>query len=183
MSYKSVNSLAELISLAEQQDANLAESWFERLELIKHKVKFVKNRPRILCLESLSPIIVSGNCIPELVENAGGEPMLVKTNDESLEITFNELIAANPDGIIISIEGNTKENTLAQFEEISKAEDWKQLKSAQKGYIFVADGVTFFHTSGEGIVETAEMIAEILQVNQFYYGMEGQYWEQLPAIV
>ena len=31
-------------------------------------------------------------------------------------------------------------------------------------------------------IPTGELIAEILQVNQFYYGMEGEFWEQMPSI-
>lgn len=183
MSYKSVNSLAELISVAEQQDATLAESWFERVELIKHKVKFVKNRPRIICLESINPIVVAGKWTPELIDNAGGEPLLVNSSAESRSITFGELLDTNPDGIIISINGNSKELTRTQLEEFIHSDDWKQLKAVQKGHVFVADGDTHFHLPGEGLIETAEMVAEILQVNQFYYGMEGQYWEQMPAIL
>lgn len=183
MSYKSVNSLAELISIAEQQDASLAESWLERVELIKHKVKFVKNRPRILCLESIDPIVVASKWIPELIDNAGGEPLIVNTSEASSTISFNELLTANPDGIIIAIKGNTKEVSRTQLEEFIHSDDWKQLKAVQKGYVFVADGDKYFHMPGEGLIETAEMIAEILQVNQFYYGMEGQYWEQMPAIL
>jgi iron complex transport system substrate-binding protein len=183
MSYKSVNSLAELISVAEQQDASLAESWLERVELIKHKVKFVKNRPRILCLESIDPIVVAGKWIPELVDNAGGEHLLVNATEPTTTITFNGLLASEPDGIIIAINGNTKDSTRIQLEESIQTDDWKKLKAVQKGHVFVADGITYFHNPGEGLIDTAEMIAEILQVNQFFYGMEGLYWEQMPAIV
>jgi iron complex transport system substrate-binding protein len=183
MSYKSVNSLSELISIAEQQDANLAESWFERVELIKHKVKFVKNRPRILCLESIDPIVVAGKWIPELIDNAGGEHLLVNATEPPTTITFNELLASDPDGIIIAINGNSKELTRTQLEMFIHSDDWKQLKAVQKGHVFVADGDKYFYTPGEGLIETAEMIAEILQVNQFFYGMEGQYWEQMPVIL
>ncbi len=178
MSYKSVNSIESLYAAAKLVDPELAEVWEERLELIKHKVKFVKNRPSIVVLESLSPLKVMGKWVPELVYNAGGEALLNKKENEAIEISMEELQSVDADGIIICIKDKTIEEVREELEKVIGTDVWQSLKSVQKGHVFISEGKSSFHTAGEEIIETGEMIAEILQVNQFYYGMEGERWEQ-----
>ena len=178
MSYKSVNSIESLYTAAKLVDSELAELWEERLELIKHKVKFVKNRPTIVVLESLSPLKVMGKWVPELVYNAGGEALLNQKENDSIEITIEELQAVDADGIIISIKDKSLAEVREELEKVIGTEAWQSLKSVQKGHVFISEGKSSFHVAGEEIIETGELIAEILQVNQFYYGMEGERWEQ-----
>lgn len=179
MSYKSVNSIEDLYAAARIIDPEMQEQWEERLELVKHKVKFVKNRPRILCLQSMDPITIAGKWIPRLIYNAGGES--IEINSDKLNI--EDILNADPDGIIISIPGNTLKTTKDVVESRILSEEWQNIRAVQKGHVFIADGRSYFHTAGEQIIETGEMLAEILQVNQFYYGLEGEFWEQLPAKV
>ncbi len=179
MSYKSVISIEGLLAAAQLEDKDKAEQWLERLELIKHKVKFVKNRPNIICLENINPLIVSGKWIPELIYNAGGQSLYTEEGCNAKEITIEELQDSDADGIIISIPGKTLQEVKEYILTILNSEVWQGLKAVQKGHVFVADGLNYFHTAGEGLIETGEMIAELLQVNQFYYGMEGEIWEQI----
>lgn len=175
MSYKSVNSVEDLYVIARGIDPEQQEQWEERLELIKHKVKFVKNRPRILCLENIQPLKIASKWIPELIYNAGGEAIAAIS-----ELNIHDLVHLDPDGIIISIPGSSVTHTKEILEPLLLAEVWKSLRATQKGHVFIADGINYFHVAGEQMIETGEMLAEILQVNQFYYGMEGAFWEQLP---
>lgn len=178
MSYKSVNSIESLYAAAKLVDSELAEVWEERLELIKHKVKFVKYRPSIVVLESLLPLKVMGKWVPELVYNAGGEALFNQKENEAIEISMLELQNIDADGIIISLKDKTLTEVRAELEKVIGTEEWQILKSVQKGNVFISEGKSSFHVAGEEIIETGEMIAEILQVNQFYYGMEGERWEQ-----
>ena len=41
----------------------------------------------------------------------------------------------------------------------------------------VSDGNAYFNRPGPRIIDSAEIIAEIMQVNQFYFGLEGSAWE------
>lgn len=179
MSYKSVFSLEDLYAVASVEDKALAETLEERMELIKHKVKFVKNRPNIICLQSVNPLVIAGKWIPSLIYNAGGQPLLTEERKGVFEITFDELIASDPDGILFSLEGKTLSETKAIVSALLTNANWQALRAVQKGHVFIADGVRYFHTAGPEIIDTGELIAEILQVNQFYYGMEGEFWEQI----
>jgi iron complex transport system substrate-binding protein len=43
--------------------------------------------------------------------------------------------------------------------------------------VFIADGNAYFNRPGPRIIDSAEILAEIMQVNQFYFGLEGSAWE------
>jgi iron complex transport system substrate-binding protein len=163
----------------EEQASNLLEEYSDRIEIIKHKVKFVKHRPQILCIEWMEPLMSAGHWTPELIQIAGGEAVLSKSFNKSEYINIEDIIAAQPDGILIAPCGFTLERTRTELDALLNQEAWQGLKAVQKGHVFIADGNRFFNRSGPGLIDTAEMIAEILQVNQFYYGMEGHYWEQI----
>ncbi len=60
----------------------MATSWLndlqERVDIIRHKLKFIDNKPSIACIEWLDPLMVSGNWVPQLVSIAGGSSILAE---------------------------------------------------------------------------------------------------------
>src|SRR3569833_141336 len=56
----------------------LIENLQERVDIIRHKLKYVEGRPSVACIEWLEPLMVSGNWIPELVSIAGGNSILAE---------------------------------------------------------------------------------------------------------
>ncbi len=170
--------LASALNKEKEADIML-EDWNDRIEIIKHKVKFVKHRPRIACIEWMEPLMVAGHWTPELLEFAGGETVLSDKFNDSKYISFEQLAEADPDGIIIAPCGFDLERTKQELDLLLNQESWKKLRAVEKGHVFIADGNAFFNRPGPRLIDTAEILAEILQVNQFYYGMEGFCWEQI----
>ncbi len=176
--YTNFKELAGLIG-KEREAEILLEDWNDRIEIIQHKVKFVKNRPRIACIEWMEPLMTAGHWTPELLEFAGGEIVLSEKFTDSTYINMEQLITADPDGIIIAPCGFDLQRTKQELGVLYSQEAWKNLRAVQKGHVFIADGNSYFNRPGPRLIDTAEIIAEILQVNQFYYGMEGHCWEQI----
>ncbi len=170
--------LAQLVDKVKEAEI-LLEDWNDRIDIIKHKVKFVKNRPRIVCIEWMEPLMTAGHWTPELLEFAGGENVLSEKYTNSSYISMEQLITADPDGIVIAPCGFDIARTKQELEVLFNQEAWRNLPAVQKGHVFIADGNAFFNRPGPRLIDTAEILAEILQVNQFYYGMEGQCWEQI----
>lgn len=176
--FENVRELAQM--LGKEAEANIMlEDWSDRIEIIKHKVKFVKHRPRIVCIEWMEPLMTAGHWTPELLEIAGGENVLSEKYKDSTYVQIEDIIAADPDGIIIAPCGFTLERTKEELDQLLSQDTWQTLRAVQKGHVFIADGNGFFNRPGPRLVDTAEILAEILQVNQFYYGMEGTCWEQI----
>ena len=157
------------------------EEMQERIDLIKHKVKFVKHRPNIALIEWIDPLMIAGHWTPGLLDIAGGTAILSKAEQKSTYINIDELIEASPDGIIIAACGFNLQKAIEEYKLLEKQEAWMNLKAVQKGQVFICDGNAFFNRPGPRLVETTEMLAEILQMNQFYYGMEGESWVQMEV--
>lgn len=157
----------------------LIEDLNDRIEIVKHKVKFVKHRPEIVCIEWMEPLMSAGHWTPQLINYAGGEALLSEPFEKSKYISWDQLKEADPDGIIIAACGFTMEKIKEEMSALQSNQTWNELKAVQKGHVFIADGNAYFNRSGPRLVDTLEIIAEILQVNQFYYGFENEAWEQL----
>ncbi len=174
--------IADVAALLNIDASDYIEELNDRIDIVKHKVKFVKHRPEIVCIEWMEPLMTAGHWTPQLIDYAGGKALLSEAFSKSRYIGLQEIIEANPDGIIIAPCGFDLERTKNELHLLMENPQFKKLKAVEKGHVFIADGNAYFNRSGPRLVDTLEMIAEILQVNQFYYGFENQTWEQLSAI-
>jgi iron complex transport system substrate-binding protein len=58
---------------------------------------------------------------------------------------------------------------------------WRELKAVQRDRIFVADGNQYFNRPGPRIVESLEILAEILHPELFPSHYEGKGWIRYAA--
>ncbi|HYH55108.1 MAG TPA: hypothetical protein VD772_00765, partial [Anseongella sp.] len=56
---------------AKEVEAEL-EEWQERVDIVRHKLKFIRTLPGVACIEQIEPLLTAGGRIPGLVEIAGG---------------------------------------------------------------------------------------------------------------
>lgn len=160
----------------EKEAVQLLEDLDDRIELVRHKVKHVQNRPKVACIEWIEPLMVAGNWTPELITIAGGMPVLAENGKHSPFINWEQLAAAEPDIIMIAPCGFSIPRTLSEIQLLTSHPLWKDLPAVQKSRVYVADGNHYFNRSGPRIVDSIEILAEIIQANQFYFGMEGEAW-------
>jgi iron complex transport system substrate-binding protein len=59
-------------------------------------------RPRVFVLEWPDPPFVAGHWVPELVEAAGGQPVLARAGERSVPTTWDEVAAIDPDIVVVS---------------------------------------------------------------------------------
>jgi len=69
-------------------------------------------RLRVLCLESIRPLVVAGRWLPDLVELAGGTAVLNPSKAESRGVTWSEISEAQPESIVASEEDSSGESAL-----------------------------------------------------------------------
>jgi iron complex transport system substrate-binding protein len=155
------------------------EDWQTRLDIVEHKIKLVKNRETLLFLEWTNPLMVAGHWNVELVSKAGALPVLSKAQQASFYIDFQELMDANPEIILIAPCGFSLAQTLSAVGELSMNPDWQNLKAVQNKKVFVADGDRYFNNPGPALIDSVEILAEIIQANTFYFGFEQEAWVNL----
>ena len=118
--------------------------------------------PTVVMLEWTDPIFSMGNWGPELVEAANGKVLLGEKGQFSTAISWNEVREADPDILIIAPCGYDLARTVRELPLLEALPGWRQLKSVREGRVALADGNLYFNRSGTTIVDTVEIIAEIL---------------------
>jgi len=160
----------------EEAGNTLIEDLEERIDLIKHKLKFFPAKPKVALIEWLSPIMVAGNWIPELVESAGGTPLLAENGKHSPFVEWQQIYDANPDILIVTPCGFSIARTLQEIDLLLNLPGWRDLEAVKNNRVYIADGNAYFNRSGPRIVDTIEILAEIITPKYFNYGYEGEGW-------
>jgi iron complex transport system substrate-binding protein len=119
-------------------------------------------RPTVVTVEWIEPLMTAGNWMPELVEIAGGRSVLGEAGKHSPWMSWDELAQADPDVLLVSPCGFTVARTLEEMDVLARDGRWGGLKAVKAGRVFVADGNAYFHRPGPRVVESAELLAGIL---------------------
>lgn len=173
--FNEIKIIAEKLGVRERGEAFLDEL-HERCDLIHHKLKFVDQRPTVICIEWLSPLMTAGNWTPELIEMAGGIPLLSESGHHSGYTEFINIQNADPDIIVIAPCGFPLERTLQEINLLLDLPGWDELKAVKTNRVYIADGNHYFNRSSQKVVDTAELLAEIIHPKQFVFGYEGKGW-------
>lgn len=193
--HKSLKIQPQIISL---QPNLLAEVWedIERvaqalnvesqpiIEALKSRVKVVssgqkRDFPTVACIEWTEPLMAAGNWIPELVSLAGGKPVFGVAGKHSPWLKWEDLAAADPEVIIFMPCGFNLERTRQDAEILIKNPEWQNLKAVKTGKVYITDGNAYFNRPGPRLVDSLEILAEILHPEVFNFGYQGAGWEFL----
>lgn len=153
-----------------------AKSVIERLQARLQPVE-TEPRPTIACIEWTEPLMAAGNWVPELVTLAGGQSCFGKAGEHSDWMSWAELTAANPDIIIVMPCGYDLEKTRQATAEMAEHREWPQLKAVQTGRVYVTDGNQYFNRPGPRLVESGEILAEIIQGKPVAKDRQPAGWE------
>ena len=149
-----------------------------RLKAIDDKVEvLVTEKPTVVALEWTEPLMVGANWIPELIEIAGGKPLLSNRGEHSPYLFWETLIDIDPEIIVIMPCGFDLERTVQESEILTKHPAWKTLKAVKQKKVFVTDGNAYFNRPGPRLVDSAEILAEIFHPDLFNFGHKGKSWK------
>lgn len=162
---KSIRIIAKAIH-AEEEVQKLTVNMKERLQEIQDKVEPLR-RPKLLAVEWLDPLMVAGNWVPELIQLAGGYPVLGKAGEHSDYMEWNTIRRVDPDIITIFPCGYSINKTLSEISYLSRLEGWNSMRAVQNKQIFIADGHHYFNRPGPRLVDSTQILAEILHPSLF----------------
>ena len=144
----------------------------------KTQVLLENNRPTVATIEWTDPLMAAGNWIPELVELAGGLPLFGIVGRHSPYLEWDALVKANPEIIIIMPCGFGLERTRQETQEMVKHPAWKNLQAVKNSKVYITDGNSYFNRPGPRLVDSLEILAEILHPELFNFGYQETSWER-----
>jgi iron complex transport system substrate-binding protein len=154
----------------------LIEDLQERVDIVRHKLKFNENKPTVACIEWLEPLMVSGNWVPELLSVAGGVSVLAEAGKHSPFVQWVDIQLQDPEIIIVMPCGFSIEHTMKEMDILLQLPGFADLKAVKNDRLYIADGNQYFNRPGPRIVDSIEILAEIINPKQFMFGYEGDGW-------
>ena len=103
-----------------------------------------------------------GNWAPELVEMAGGINLFGEAGAHSPWMTWEQLVERDPDVIITMPCGFDLERTSREMHWLTERPGWSDLRAVRDGQVYIADGNQYFNRPGPRVVESLQILAEIL---------------------
>jgi len=149
-----------------------------RVDRIAARARGGVGRPRVACIEWPEPLMASGNWVPELVELANGENLFGEAGVHSPWMTWDQLVAADPDVILVMPCGFDLARARAEMYWLTDRDDWRKLRAVASGEVYLVDGNQFMHRPGPRVVESLEILAEILHPEVFEPKWNGRAWER-----
>lgn len=120
-------------------------------------------RPKVACIEWTDPLMAAGNWVPELVALAGGDDCFGKAGAHSEWMSWADLLAADPDIIVVMPCGYDIAKTQKATEEMSARPEWSQLSAVKNNRVYLTDGNQYFNRPGPRLVDSYEILAEIIR--------------------
>ena len=156
----------------------LVERLQDRVREIAAKANDQPVKPTVACLEWLDPLMAAGNWVPELVGLAGGRNLVGTPGQHSPWLSMNELQTLYPDVIIALPCGFDLNRTRQDMAPLFRNADFCGLRAVREGRVYVTDGNQFFNRPGPRLVESLEILAEIIHPGVFTFNHQGSGWQQ-----
>jgi len=136
-------------------------------------------RPGVAVIEWLDPPMAAGNWVPELVRLAGGDDVLGKAGVHSHWITWDDVAAADPDVVILSPCGFTLDRVVAESAAPALRGRLDSLRAARSGRLFAVDGHHLLNRPGPRLLDSLEVLAEILHPGRFSFAATERFARRL----
>jgi iron complex transport system substrate-binding protein len=172
-----IQTVADAIG-APHAGAALVSSMTRRLEALRQSL-IDGPRPRLAFIEWIDPPMSGGHWLPELAEIAGGKSLFGEQGASSPWISWEQVAASDPDVILVAPCGYDIATTRRAMEPLAANPLWNGLRAVREDRVYVADGNAFFNRPGPRLVESAEIMAEVLHPDTCRFGHEGKGIERL----
>ena len=140
----------------------LAAGLRDRLSAIQKRSEGIPHRPRVVCIEWLSPLYVAGHWVPEMVRLAGGQDVLAKPGNPSRVVTWDEVTAAVPDVLIIMPCGFSIDRTQTELLRLMEQPGQWPVSADLTQHTFLVDASSYFSRPGPRLIDGIELLAGIL---------------------
>lgn len=143
----------------------LIASLQQRIDALRERTQTIAPRPKVLVLEWTDPPMSAGHWTPGLVELAGATSVLDNPRANSRRLEWSEIVAADPDHIVVGPCGFDLKKTRAAIAELAGIDAWRGLRAVREFRVHEMDGNAYMNRPGPRLVDTAEIMARFLESN------------------
>jgi iron complex transport system substrate-binding protein len=147
--------------------AELVSRLQERVAAISRKTALLGSRPRVFCMEWLSPPYNAGHWMAELVDLAGGMDGLARKGQDSVRVAWERILEYAPEVLIISPCGFNLQETVRQASLLTTYPDWEKLPAVQNSRVYAVDANSYFARPGPRVVDGIELLAHLIHPERF----------------
>ena len=151
--FDTILAVGEACAVRERASALVAELE-SRIDAVRSAVEG-RPRPRVFVLEWPNPPFVAGHWVPELVQIAGGDAVLAQPGGRSVPTSWQEIVDADPDVVIVASCGFDLDGSMQHAGELSE-----QLPVRSAVWCIDANGLVV--RPGPRLVDGIETIAAML---------------------
>lgn len=147
---------------------NVRKKGKELVELIKakidstEKIVYQKSSPSVAAIEWIDPLMAAGNWVPQLIRVAGGKNLFGEAGKHSPWMKYNDLVEQDPEIIIVMPCGYDIKKSLIEIKTLESKKGWGSLKAVRNRNVYITDGNQFFNRPGPRIIESIEILLEII---------------------
>jgi iron complex transport system substrate-binding protein len=173
-----IQRVAEALNVSERGE-EVVSRLQARMAGIADRARSLPDKPTVACVEWIEPLMAAGNWMPELVAMGGGNNLFGQAGQHAPWMTWDELRQRDPDVLVLLPCGFDIPRTRQDVPLLVQQPGWADLKAVQTGRVFVTDGNQFFNRPGPRLVESLEILAELLHPETFSFGHHGSGWQPL----
>jgi iron complex transport system substrate-binding protein len=133
-----------------------------RIDRVQGLTAGAARRPRVFCMEWTDPLWVAGHWVPEMVALAGGDDVLGAPGAPSVRVSWDAVLAAAPDVVVLMPCGYDLARTLRERPVVESQPGWTSLPAVRGGRIYAVDGSSYFNRPGPRLVDGLELLAHLL---------------------
>ena len=122
--------------------------------------------------------MAGGNWVPELVELARGINLFGEAGKHSPWMTWDELCQSDPDVIVAMPCGFDLERTGKEMYWVTQRPEWLGLRAVRNNRVYLTDGNQYFNRPGPRVVETLQILAEVLYPKEFDPSLKDLGWRR-----
>jgi iron complex transport system substrate-binding protein len=172
--------VADALGITEHGERVVASLQSRMREIASHRGP---SAPRAACIEWMEPLMAAGNWTPELIEMAGAVNLFGEAGKHSPWMTWEELRAADPDVMLIAPCGFDLSRTQQEMYWMTNRPGWRGLRAVREGRVYLADGNQYFNRPGPRVVETLQILVEMLHPNAGFSSPTRGAWRRYDELV
>ncbi len=161
----------------EQRGLDLIGEVTEKIESLHRQCESYRlacqKTPSIACIEWIEPLMAAGNWVPELIEFACGQNLFGEAGKHSPWMNMEDLVKSNPDVVLVTPCGFDINRTMSEMHLLLDNAQFKSMSCVKNKRVYVADGNQYFNRPGPRVVESMQMIAEMLYPEHYSSGLKG----------